>query len=134
MAILRDSYGDREIATMAGHVVDAMSIFDALEKECIGTKGERRTAIELAIVKEDLFHGGCRVRWVPHTKMLADMLTKLLKGGGGVSTILMVVLRTGHFRLAPEAIDIGARIADPTRKARTRAAVMQAEQKLYDAS
>ncbi|MDA8609483.1 hypothetical protein N9L19_01050 [bacterium] len=133
IAILRDSYGDKEIATMARHVVDAKSIFDALEKECIGAKGERRTAIELAIVREDLFHGGGRVRWVPHTKMPADMLTKLLKGGGGsVSTILMELMSTGRFRLAPEAVNMGARVADPPRKARTRAAVMQAEQELEE--
>ena len=53
VAILRDNYGDRETTTMANHVVDAKSIFDALEKECIGSKGARRTAIELAIVRED---------------------------------------------------------------------------------
>ena len=118
---------------MAGHVVDAKSIFDALEKECIGTKGERRTAIELAIVREDLFHGGGRVRWGPHTKMPADMLTKLLKGGGGVSTILMGLLRTGSCRLAPEAVEMGARIADPARKARTRPVVVQAELEMDEA-
>ena len=118
---------------MDGHVVDAKSIFDALEQECIGTTGARVTAIELAIVREDLFHGGGRVRWVPHTKMPADMLTKLLKGGGGVSTILTELLRTGRFRLAPEAVEMGARIADPARKANTRAVVVQAEQEMDEA-
>ena len=79
MAMLRVTYGDKDIATMAGHVVHAKSIFDALEKECIGIKGERRAAIGLAIVREDLFHGGGRVRWVSHTnkyccKIIHDVL------------------------------------------------------------
>ena len=113
---------------MSGHVVDAKSIFDALEKECIGTKGERRTAIELAMVREDLFHGDGKVRWVPHTKMPADMLTKLLKGGGGVSTILMGLMSSGYYQLAPEASEMVARGVDPSRKART----LQAQDEVAD--
>ena len=62
VAILRDNYGEKEVRTMCGHVVDAKSTLDALDKECIGTKGKRRTAIELAIVREDLHRSEGRVR------------------------------------------------------------------------
>ena len=64
--------------------------------------------------------------------MPADMLTKLLKGGGGISTILMELLQSGYYRLAPEATEMDARGADPKRKARTRAAVIQAEQEVAE--
>ena len=37
VAILRDSYGDKEIATMAGHVVEAKSIFDWVDDGPSGT-------------------------------------------------------------------------------------------------
>ena len=59
-------------------------------------------------------------------------MTKVLKGGGGVSTILMELLSFGQYRLAPESSEMSKRIEDPRRKARTREAVVQAEHEMAE--
>ena len=58
------------------HVVDAKSCYDALIKGGSAGSRDRRTAIELAIVAEDMARSGAQVRWVPHSRMVVDVLTK----------------------------------------------------------
>ena len=56
-------------------IVDAKSIFDVLQKDCSGSKADRRTSIELSIIRESMSRLGSSVRWVPHQHMPADALT-----------------------------------------------------------
>ena len=58
------------------HSIDAKSVFDALIKECAGNRQDRRTAVDLAIVRETLKAQGSHIRWIPHPLMLADSMTK----------------------------------------------------------
>ena len=57
------------------HVIDAKSVFDSLIKETAGSKQDRRTAIELAIVREVLQGMSSKIKWVPHPLMPADTMT-----------------------------------------------------------
>ena len=57
-------------------VIDARTAFDALESE--GLPGDRRVALDMAALREDLKRDALRslVRWVPGPQQLADGLTK----------------------------------------------------------
>ena len=48
------------------HSIEAKSVFDASIKECAGSRQDRRTAVDLAIVRETLKAQGSRTRWIPH--------------------------------------------------------------------
>ena len=63
-------------------VVDSKSLFDCLNKLiCTYAQIEdKRTAIDVAILKDDLCKTGGHVRWVEGTNMISDCLTKRMKG------------------------------------------------------
>ena len=63
-------------------VVDSKSLFDCLNKLiCTYAQIEdKRTAIDVAILKDDLCRTGGHVRWVEGTNMISDCLTKRMKG------------------------------------------------------
>ena len=63
-------------------VVDSKSLFDCVNKlVCTYAQiDDKRTAIDIAILKDDLNHTGGHVRWVAGTNMLADVLTKRMNG------------------------------------------------------
>ena len=48
------------------HSIDAKSVLDALIKECAGSRQDRRTAVDLAIVRETFKAQGSHIRWIPH--------------------------------------------------------------------
>ena len=96
----------------AAAVVDAKSVFDTLTRNTAGSsKQDKRTAIELSIVKESLRHSGSKVRWVPHWGMPSDQLTKA--DISKANAALEQLMRTGIFRLLPEAAELEARRALP---------------------
>ena len=47
------------------HSIDAKTVFDVLIKECGGSRQDRRTAVDLAIVRETLKAQGSHIRWIP---------------------------------------------------------------------
>ena len=63
-------------------VIDSKSLFDCLNKLiCTYAQIEdKRTAIDVAILKDDLRKTGGHVRWVEGTNMISDCLTKRMKG------------------------------------------------------
>ena len=96
----------------AAAVVDAKSVFDTLTRNTAGSsKQDKRTAIELSIIKESLRHSDSKVRWVPHWGMPSDQLTKA--DISKANAALEQLLRTGIFRLLPEAAELEARRALP---------------------
>ena len=92
--------------------VDAKSVFDTLTRNTAGSpKQDKRTTIELSIIKESLRHSGSKVRWVPHWGMPSDQLTKadIFKANAALEQFM----RTEIFRLLPEAAELKARRALP---------------------
>jgi len=63
-------------------VTDSKSLFDCLRKLiCSYTQADdKRTAIDIAILKDDLQRSGGHARWIEGTNMIADPLTKKMKG------------------------------------------------------
>ena len=86
-------------------IVDAKSLFDYLSKETVGGGQDKRTAIEIQIIRQDLNSIDGSIRWVDHSAMLADGLTKLK----GSNAALYRVLGTGKFSIKEEATQMVAR-------------------------
>ena len=57
-------------------LVDAKSLYDHLVKSTVGSTEDRRTAIEMQLVRQSMQETGTGIRWVNHEKMLVDCLTK----------------------------------------------------------
>lgn len=85
-------------------VVDAKSLYDQLCKDTIGGQ-DKRTAIEIQIIREDLNSLSGKVRWIDHPAMLADTLTKIK----GSCDPLYRMLSTGMFQLTAELEHMQAR-------------------------
>ena len=70
------------------------------------------------MARETLQHVQATIRWCPHTKMIADALTKaeVSKGNDAMTS----VLRHGTYRLAPETQEMQLRKHDPHRKQKDR--------------
>ena len=78
-------------------VTDSKSLFDCMAKlVCTYTQmDDKRTAIDIAILKDDLIRSGGHVRWVEGHNMLCDPLTKRMK-----SQFLRAVSNTGKWALS----------------------------------
>jgi len=101
-------------------VTDAKSLFDAVSNENSSSKKDRRTAIELAIILENLRRSKSSVRWSPHPRMVADVLTKdnIAKSNGALEELL----RTSRLALWDESEELQLRQSDPSKKLRSRKA------------
>ena len=113
-------------------VIDAKSVYDSVIRNGSSLTQDRRTAIDLAMARETLQHVQATIRWCPHTKMLADALTKaeVNKGNGAMTS----VLRNGAYRLAPETEEMQSRKDNPFTKQRDRrtSAALMREAQDYD--
>lgn len=85
-------------------IVDAKSLYDYLAKETVGGQ-DRRTAIEIQIIRDDLHHLDGQVRWVDHPAMIADGLTKVR----GNNEPLYRLLRDGSFKIQAEESQMALR-------------------------
>lgn len=81
-----------------GIVTDAKSVYDALTNSTgVSSSTDKRTAIDLAIIREYLRrHNGC-IRWIDGTVQLADSLTKYM-----AADFLRSVLSRGSYQLRAE--------------------------------
>lgn len=88
------------------HVVDAKSLYDAVIKDAAGSRADRRTAVDLCILRDVHLKSGSRVRWVPHHLMVVDSMTKA--DPGKANDALGHLMRRGHLLLTTEAKEIGS--------------------------
>ena len=102
------------------HITDAKSLFDAITKESVTSRQDRRTAIEIAIILDALKKSGSTVRWTPHPRMIADVLTKdnIAKSNGALEE----VLRTSRLSLWEEKEELLKRKENPNFKLRSKRA------------
>ena len=81
-----------------GIITDAKSVYDALTaSNHSNSNTDKRTCIDLAIIREYLRkHNGC-IRWIDGTVQLADSLTKYM-----TSDFLRSVISKGSYQLQEE--------------------------------
>lgn len=81
-------------------ITDCRSLYDHLVSLGQGgVLGDKRTAIDIAIIKQSMQRSGLEPRWVPTTHMLADGLTK---DKADPIDLLRSVLRSARYQLADE--------------------------------
>ena len=73
-ALAKDSMDDRLKKSLC--VVDAKSLYDHLARDTIGITEDKRTAIEMQVIRQAMCETDAAIRWVPHPKMVMDALTK----------------------------------------------------------
>ena len=117
--VLRDN-SDLSFKADQIQVVDAKSVFDVLNKNTAGSQKDRRSAIELAVIRDSFNRKGGTVRWIPHPLMPADIMNKvdLAKGNDALDHLL----RTGLIKLVAENEEMVERGKRQRTVGRTKAA------------
>ena len=78
---------------------DAKSLYDHLQTETSGGVNDRRTAIDIQIIRSSVEAQGAIVRCVDHSGMYADAMTKR----NGNIPLLQTLMRTGRICITEEA-------------------------------
>ena len=85
--------------------VDAKSLYDHLAKETCGHTADRRTALEMQIIRQTEAEVGASIRWIDHNRMIVDCMTKV----GGNLEPMMKMLTRGEWSIVAEDEEIEAR-------------------------
>ena len=96
-ALVLASSQSEQVLKQALAIVDAKSLYDHLSKDSVGGQ-DKRTAIEIQIIREDLNNLSGSIRWVDHQAMIADGLTKIK----GSNEALYRLLDSGLFCIQKE--------------------------------
>ena len=122
-AAIVPSSGELKSRVPQAHAIDAKSLFDVIKKGAIGSRQDRRTAVEAAIIAEAMEAASGVIRWIPHWKMPADGLTHAdpRKTNGALEHLI----RTGMFQLVAEADELKRRAGEVSAKSRSRAESQQ---------
>ena len=80
-------------------IVDAKALFDHLSRESVGPSQDKRTSLEIQVVRQLMNSIKGKIRWVPHPQMIVDGLTKK----NGNLEALYQLLVTGEYQIVAEA-------------------------------
>jgi hypothetical protein len=81
-------------------VTDCKSLYDHLVSVSSPTAVEdRRTSIDIVILRQSMLRMQASVRWVPTDRMIADSLAK---NAGDPTDILRACIREGKYQISPE--------------------------------
>ena len=96
-------------------VTDCKSLFDHLISKSSPTLEDRRTAIDIIILRDSVNRLQAVVRWIPADRMLADALTK---ENPDAFDLLRGCIRTHQYQISPEAsvLELRAKERDRRRK------------------
>ena len=92
---------------------DAKSLYDHLHTETSGGANDRRTAIDIQIIRSSMEAQGATVRWVDHGGMYADAMTKR----NGNIPLLQILMRTGRICITEEAAILERHQLQPSSRA-----------------
>ena len=94
-------------------VTDCKSLFDHVQSQSAPTLDDRRTALDIIILRESLSKTQGSLRWVPTTFMLADSLTK---ESPEAFDLLRGCLRQGFYQICPESVVLQTRADERARR------------------
>ena len=80
-------------------IIDAKALYDHLSRETNGPSQDKRTGLEIQVVRQHMNAMAAEVRWVPHPQMSVDGLRKK----GANMRALYDLLETGEFQIADVA-------------------------------
>ena len=105
-------------------ICDAKSLYDHLHSETAGCTADRRTAIEIQIIRSSLDAQNGQVRWVDHSGMYADGMTKR----SGNIPLLQTLMLTGRVCITEETSTLEKHRIDPkTRNSQSKTRTDPAE-------
>ena len=90
-------------------VVDSKSLYETVQK-CVNPASQcedKRTSIDIALIKEELSQLGGTIRWVDGRTMLADSLTKEMR-----SDLLRHVIETGRWSILEEGASLQRKLLE----------------------
>ena len=96
-------------------ITDCKSLFDHLISKSSPTLDDRRTAIDIIILRDSVSRLQAHVRWIPTDRMLADALTK---ESPDAFDLLRACIRTHQYQISPEGsvLELRAKERDRRRK------------------
>ena len=89
---------------------DAKSLYDHLRTETSGGANDRRTAIDIQSIRVSMVAQGATVRWVDHSGMYADAMTKR----NGNFPLLQMLMRTGRNCITEESVTLEKHKLNPS--------------------
>ena len=89
---------------------DAKSLYDQLRTETSGGANDRRTAIDIQIINASTDAQCATVRWVDHSGMHADAMTKK----NGNVPLLQMLVRTGRICITEESVTLEINKLNPS--------------------
>ena len=92
-------------------IIDAKSVYDMAKKDTAGGRQDRRIGIEMSIIRESMHKVGSKIRWIPHPRMPADMMTH--SDVTKCNAALTNLIKTGRMRLLDENEEMNARKDKP---------------------
>ena len=82
----------------------------------MGPSQDKRTNLEIQVVRQKMNSIGAKVRWVPHTKMIVDGLTKK----GACMDAMYELLNTGTYQIVAEAQSLQDRLDERVQRGYNR--------------
>ena len=89
---------------------DAKSLYDHLHTETLGSVNDRRTAIDIQIIRVSMDAQGATVRWVDHRNMYADPMTKK----NGNVPLFQMPMRTWRICITEESVTLEKHKLNPS--------------------
>ena len=78
---------------------DCKSLYDHVTSQSAPTLDDRRTALDIIILRESLAKTSGSIRWIPTNRMLADALTK---ESPEAFDLIRACIREGQYQISPE--------------------------------
>jgi hypothetical protein len=99
-------------------VTDCKSLYDHVTSTSTpAALDDRRTAIDVAIIRQSMHRCGMQVRWAPTDRMLADALTK---NKGDPADLLRAVVRSSTYQLSAEQTVLDLKAEEKKRRQQFR--------------
>ena len=105
-------------------VTDCKSLYDHLKSPSAPSLDDRRTSIDIVIIREALRRMDASLRWIPTDRMLADSMTK---ESPDALDLLRACLRCGSYQISPEETVLEWRASERSRR-KEKAAVAASKQ------
>ena len=105
-------------------VTDCKSLYDHLKSPSAPSLDDRRTSIDIVIIREALRRMDASLRWIPTDRMLADSMTK---ESPDALDLLRACLRCGSYQISPEETVLEWRASERSRR-KEKAAVAVSKQ------
>ena len=92
---------------------DCKSLYDHVQSQSAPTLDDRRTALDIIILRESLAKTSGILRWLPTDRMIADALTK---ESPEAFDLIRACIKNGRYQISPESTVLEWRSAERERR------------------